>query len=109
MTNEWLQNIKPGDIVLYTAGFHDGYRKATVERLTKTMVILDGRGRYNRKDGYAVGSGSVYMRSHLVEPTPENIEKYERRSVIDKLKHAKWVELSTEQLKYIGRILDGQE
>ena len=52
MSADWLSKIEPGDIVFIDERVW--LRKATVERLTATQIVIDG-SKYNRKTGNAIG------------------------------------------------------
>ena len=65
-----LQDIQPGDHVIYTNGNRQrGIR--TVERTTKTQIILTSGSRFRRSDGYPVGSDEWTLRR--VDPATDEL------------------------------------
>lgn len=74
----WLKAIKKGDTVLVRDVGGMGpkfvkYVKAIVKRITPSGMINTTRGQFTAS-GSRVG-GNRYMRSHLVEATPERLEE----------------------------------
>lgn len=73
---EWLDSLKAGDEVLYSAGWGTVQCIETVERTTATQIIL-GRAKFRRKDGGRVG-GASHRYGFIREPTDADREKFER-------------------------------
>ncbi len=72
---KWLENLKEGDRVYVGRGstFCSNYAPATVERTTKTTVIVDGK-KYRKTDGKLQGS-EPFFTPQLCEATPERDAK----------------------------------
>ncbi len=85
---DWLASIKPGDRVLTTRGYGRGYGSATVAKVTATQFVLNGGGRYQRKDGCAVG-GDGWTTTCLLQPTTERLAEI----ALAKVRHACRVEM----------------
>lgn len=105
-----FHDLKPGDKVFVQHHSYDRSNKikvATVERVTKTLIVTASGGRYRRSDGWEPGTG--WHRGWLVkELSPAQREAYREqlrvsaaRKLADKLKDA-----SMEQLDAIRKILD---
>ena len=58
-----IQNVQPGDRVIYSEGTTGHRSIRTVERVTKTQIILPKNMRFRRTDGRAVGSSPYTLRS----------------------------------------------
>ena len=74
---EWLNSLKPGDKVAVVRGFDigEGAWVRTVDRVTKTMIIVDGV-KYRRLSGLEITSDprgqwleSVYRSAHRIYQT----------------------------------------
>lgn len=121
---DWLQNLKPGDLVLVTGnknGFNNAPDTTTgrVFRVTKTTIILQaGKDensagyKFNRTDGYQRTSDS-YNRRKLVERTPEAFAKHDeawrRYRLINTLKSFDYNKLSTAGLIQVHTILSKED
>jgi restriction endonuclease Mrr len=60
---EWLQNLKAGDpVYISTSGWGQNYRNATVERVGKIHITVDGQ-KYRRDTGRRAGPSrySVFL------------------------------------------------
>lgn len=67
---EWMDNLKPGDqAILEGSGVGHNSEIVTVERLTKTLVVLEGGQRYRRSNGFRSGDRSSWNWTRLVEYT----------------------------------------
>lgn len=68
MTN-WLENLKAGDRVYINRGstLGNNYTPATVERTTKTTIIVNGK-KYRKSDGVMQGE-YTHFAPQLFEPT----------------------------------------
>lgn len=103
MNNEFLEKLKPGDKVIIERSF--GRRKlATVERITKTMIITQESQRFNRRDGHTVGPKS-YGSAWLLEPTQERLDEVEKFRLMAKLRSTDWEKYSLSELQEIDKIL----
>ena len=79
-----LSDLKPGDTVIlqYLSGYSSSYisdRIATVDRLTKTQIIV-GTRRFRISNGREFSSSSSYYR--IIPATPDQIAEVERRQQI---------------------------
>lgn len=76
-----LEHIKTGDtVVLNTGGFRGRRVPMKVERVTKTLIVLEGGGKYRRKDGYPPGEQIGYHPSSIEEMTPALREEMREQS-----------------------------
>jgi len=68
----WLANLKPGDQVVVS---HPLYRDSikTVERTTKTLVVLKNGDKYRKQNGYV--PGNYFYGFYLCRPTKERLTK----------------------------------
>lgn len=82
--SEWLQSLKAGDEAIVYVGISTSPYLATVDRTTATQIIT-GPHRFHRKNGNEVGA-SVYSRTHIMQPTPERVEKARRAAALSKLR-----------------------
>ena len=75
-----LSDLKPGDTVILRYSWpYIGDRIATVDRLTKTQIIV-GTRRFRISDGREFSSSSSYYR--IIPATPDQIAEVERRQQI---------------------------
>lgn len=80
---EWLAGLKAGDEVAVFSGYVHRYpRVARVDRVTATLVMVDG-GRYRKSDGWAPGNG--WSRSYITELTQEHRDQVEEKTLRDQL------------------------
>lgn len=104
--NTWLSGLQVGDRVI--VGRRWPHSKVdTVERLTQTLIVLRGGGRFRRVDGTAVGSDtySIFM---LCEPTQKTPDEIKRSRLEKQLAAIKWGEVSLEDLLAIESIITGK-
>lgn len=64
-----MEHIKPGDQVVVVNRVSDSL--ITVERVTKTQIIVGDGLRYRRSDGYAVNRGRYYV-TYIRDATDED-------------------------------------
>ena len=107
----WLDSLQPGDTwtYAYTRGYSSqrGVCTVTVEKLTKTQIVLLDGTRYRRKDGGKVG-GSYFDK--LYGPSrPEELqqvaEEREQRRLAAELKVVKWGNIAKEKLEAVLKIV----
>lgn len=98
MSTAWLANLEAGSKVAIKRGFGGEHSICTVDRVTATQVVVNGI-RYNRTNGYQIGSHSSYLRPRIEEATPQRIEAAQRAWLIDQIKNAKFEHVSTDALK----------
>lgn len=106
MTNdEWLQKLKAGDEVVVRRGYVYGdYRLSTVERVTSTLVIVNGLN-YRKRDGYT--QGKSYQRCQLMEPAQELRDKIETSELLNRLSRTGvFDKLPLDSLRQINAILN---
>lgn len=61
MTASSISDIQPGDRVIYMDAT-DQWNRDTVERVTKTQIILNNGKRFRRCDGRPVGHLAYYLK-----------------------------------------------
>lgn len=98
--SEWLSNLKVGDKVIVSS-FRGCDVTATISRLTKTKIILNGSlTKYRKADGHCAGDYHYY-RTYLKKWSQEEQEKQDiilmkasvsdlsqRKMTLDQLKQA---------------------
>ena len=94
----WLANLKVGDRVI-VAGVEDYV--TTVDRLTKTLIILKNKTRFN-KDGHPPGSWS---RTYLEEPTEERVNVIRQANLAWMLHQYDWKKLPLETLRKVRELM----
>ena len=111
---EWIQALKPGDEVAIVrgSGMGRGAWLHTVERLTKTLVVVDGH-KFRKKDGFEPGSTAWGSRKIK---RPEDVAEFIEETKIREAQS--WVryrverdfgDLTLDQCKAIRGILEGAE
>jgi len=99
-------DLQPGDTVLIQ-GSH-GASIRTVERVTKTQIIIDNATRFNRNTGREVG-GVKWESKFLSIPTPKDIEQTkeqeEHARLVAHLRKHPWGRRSLGALREIREIL----
>lgn len=91
---DWIAGIKPGDQVIIDGSAMMGIRLGTVERLTKTQIIIKGVGKYNKR-GHAIGE---HNHSLLRSPTQERVDAVRTKKLRNHFKHYDWHLLDLEAL-----------
>ena len=100
---KWLAKLQPGDEVAIRHGYGRLHRLATVDRMTKTLIVA-GNVRFNRKDGRAAGSG--YDRSSLVRPTPEIKQRLAFAEAASMLQHqVQWGQMPEDVVTECAKIV----
>jgi len=76
--NDWMDTLKPGDeVTVLGGGIYSAPSIQTVERLTKTQVVLSERGRkFRRTDGREIGMTGYWI-PRIVEVTQEHRDTVE--------------------------------
>ena len=114
MSNEWLENIKVGDKVIVSgSGFGSLNKIDTVERLTKTQIVLKNtHSKYRRSSGRSVG-GDVWSMGFISEATREKILKIQearyRLNLLNKIESIRIGNLSTDSLKSIVVVIEEEK
>lgn len=102
---DWLHNLQVGDEVIVSTRWY-GRFIGKVERATATQLVVNGI-RYSRKSGRQTGDHATI--NYLEEPTPERVagvrEATRRKGLIERLRHADFDALTTEQLATMVAIL----
>jgi hypothetical protein len=117
----WLDNLAVGDKVCYDCGMMGrDFAIGTVERLTKTQVIVNNGSKYRRSNGERFG-GSAWDIQSIREPTKERIlmarkciirnrisriSRSDNKTIIQALTEGSVLELEN-ALKIIERVLGG--
>ena len=107
----WLETLKPGDEVAFDDGgrwYRDRWVILTVERTTKTQIVMRGGDKFRKSDGCEVGSDSW----NKIQPVTDNIRaKMHRREVIGRYNEIAGGtnRYTTEQLEAVIAILTGDE
>ena len=107
----WLDSLQPEDTwtYAYTRGYSSqrGVCTVTVEKLTRTQIVLLNGARYRRSDGGKVG-GSSYDK--LYGPSrPEELyqvaEERQHRRLAAQLDGVKWKNIVKEKLEAVLKII----
>lgn len=111
MSDDWLSNLKVGDVVIvHGSGLH-GDSIDKVAKLTKTQIVLERGSRFRRSDGCQPGDG--YHMGHLGKPSKERIDGIRREMMarrIHNIKHADLVRLPVETLAwFIEQVNEAKE
>lgn len=103
---ENLEDIKIGDKVILYRRYCKKVCK--VERLTKTLVIVDGE-KFRKADGLSTGDRGYYS-SSISRATEEMIAKVEeenkRDMLINKIRHYPLDKLSTDELEKVYELIN---
>ncbi len=100
----WLEELKPGDSVVVNAPL-GSESIGKVARVTKTMIVLDSGGRFQRSGfGGRIGRSSGFHRSNLAEATPEARDRIRHANLANNLRHVDWKTLSLETLEQVSAI-----
>src|SRR5512146_1346394 len=107
-----FSDAKVGDEVITRSAYSDRYRRAKIERVTKTMVVVNDT-RYRRSNGMQTGTDSWYF-GYIYHVTPETeawltkqAEKDERaRLVVSIINRFRFGELSNARLRELITMLE---
>lgn len=102
MSNEWLQNLKPGDAVCVQTQY--GTTEDVVERTTATQIILSRTRRYKKDGGYLIG-GPTYGGSWLVPATEQRLDAIRTRQKNRKLKQQIINTINTATVDQLERVV----
>lgn len=92
---EWLQNLKPGDLVLIS-----GETRAKVVRLTKTLIILDNKLRFKKSNGREPGDHS-WGWVDIQQPTQDAIDQISQRDLAEYFRQYPWKSVSLKSLRSV--------
>ena len=109
MSNEWLDNLKVGDPVIYSSGYGRNHNVGYVERFTKTQIVIkDHHIKYRLNTGLSIGT-STWGGSSISEATPEKIEaikeKKKRYTLINEISNTQWERLDTDLLEQVQELI----
>ena len=108
-TTRTYEDLQAGDTVLTLENRDKLPRIRTVERTTKTQIVIDNATRFNRKTGRVVG-GDTWSTTVLLIPTAEEIHKarlgLEKRRLADTLSRYRWGTLPLETLRAVRELID---
>lgn len=110
-SREWLNSLKEGDkvVVRYGRGIGSARRVHTIERTTKTQIIVNN-AKYRRLDGYEIGGS--YHSPYLIEATPDVLQEMEeetrRWNVLRKVQQITWKDLPTSVLESVYEIIPAE-
>lgn len=108
MDKEFLKNLKVGDKVGVK---EDNPRIDYIKKITKTMIILQKLGRYNKETGRSVG-GDGWHTTWIVEPTDEFLRDYHiirhKNLIRHYIKEGYLNKLKLDQLELIYNTLKGK-
>lgn len=107
----WLDSLQPGDTwtYAYTAGYSSrrDVSTVTVEKLTKTQIVLRNGARYRRSDGGKVG-GSYFDKLHgpsRPEELQQVADEREHRRLAMELAGVKWQRLPKDKLEAVLKVI----
>ena len=117
MSDNSLENVKPGDILVWSYGYGlDTRNLVRCLRVTPAQIFIPSGGRerrYWKKSGTPVGRGPRYSSDQLRVPAPDEIREITARnaraSLIRRLKSTDFNALSEASLHAIAAILDAEE
>jgi hypothetical protein len=110
MGNEDLNFEVGKEVIVYLSGRGYGgsveIARHTIERITKTTVILDSKSRFDRTDGRAQ---SKYSSEYILLATEDNVRKWkeriEKRDLAKLIDSIKWDQQSLGNLREIKKQL----
>lgn len=106
MSENWLDNLKVGDRVIVSYGVNSMV-VSKVDRITKTMIVTEGGGRYNRTNGLPAGV-SGWNSGSLLEVTEQRIKEINHDRLYKKLSKFNFKDLPLESLQGIKKIIQEQ-
>lgn len=108
----FLKRLKPGDdVIVYYGGGVGGDRRevAKVQRLTKTLIVLDNGLKFLKSSGRKYGGGSGRTWTCLEEATPDKVAQVmaEQRKLcmVRFLSGVNWASLPVDVLEKVGAIV----
>lgn len=81
-SNEFVKSLQVGDPVAISTRV--GYVQRKVERLTKTMIVLDSGSRFNRESGFSVGGG-IWDNSTLYDVNDPSVVKGLQKQALENM------------------------
>jgi hypothetical protein len=99
MSDNWLENLKPGDEVCA-----DRSRIVKIAKVTKLHVITEGGSKWGKRGGYLVGS-TGWDRSWIRELTPELREQINVDLARESIERIKWKEQPCELILAVATLI----
>ena len=107
----WLDSLQPGDTWAYVYTTRYSSRRdvatVTVEKLTKTQIVLRNGDRYRRRDGGKVGGS--YSDKLYGPARPEELQQVaderEHRRLVMELDGVNWQRFTKEKLEAVLKII----
>lgn len=84
--SNWLKLVSEGELVLVTDRIY-GERLSTIEKLTKTQIVIKSGERFYKDSGSLVGGGS-WSTTRISEPSLEDKKRISRQMQVRKIKNA---------------------
>ena len=100
---EWLAGLQPGDQVVVCGRWDN--KICTVERLTKTQIVLKNGSKFRKFGGSLVGKDSFNF-SYLRSPSEQRVNDIMHHNACDKISKVKWKALDLETLNKVLEILE---
>lgn len=101
---KWLQNLEIGDEVIVIDNIHRD-QIVSVNRVTKTQIILKSGTKFRKSDGSAV-SNSSWNRMFIHKPESDLIDKVLKENLVRYLKRISWDDMSLETLQCVKSRID---
>lgn len=103
-----LENIKPGDTVVYR-NLERAF-PAKVERVTKTQIVLEFGSRFRIDNGRKVGATRGFISGERIVPATDELlaeieTKHEHSCLVRQLKDYPWRDLPIEKLRQVFEIV----
>lgn len=81
---EWLDSLTTGDTVIVNGRHRSSLSK--VERLTKTLIILENGERFRKKGGRKSGDHNPWGNTYIIQPTSDRLERMANSRFRNKLR-----------------------
>lgn len=101
-----MSDFKVGDTVLISTNYGLGLRKGTISRETKTLWIVDGDCRFNKRTRR---SGSGWAASRLLPFDAAMWAIQDLKNIRRRLPHSDWDTPTDDAIKKIWAILKGEK
>lgn len=105
-SSEWLAGLKAGDEVAVGDPYYTEHmRLATVEKRTKTQIVVAGETyRYNARTSSKIG-GSDWSRDRITRPTQEIRDAIERRNLQNAIESTHMDRVALDTLRQVWALL----
>lgn len=104
--SNWVENLKVGDGVIVSRG-EDSIQLKKVDKITKTMIVLNDNQRFRITNGNLVG-GSVWSTTSLLQATDERIHAIAIRNKRIRLSRIDWAEIDDETIQQVFSLVKGK-